>query len=336
MDYKIVPYHEDLEREWDRFVMQESANGTFLQTRRFLNYHPNERFQDVSFLVENEKGAMIAAIPAAVQQKDGKRVLISHPGSTYGGPVIRKSYNTAERCLKIIQLIDNYICDTYERAEFKLTPNLLQNRECFALEYAFYHQGFQSYEELNTWVSLGRLRPNELLSSFRQNKKHDVQQANKKNLEFKRMSVNDVEAFYQLLCDNLKKFKTKPIHSIAELSDLMTNRIHGEASLFGVFDDDKLVASTLTFSFVQRNVLHTQYIASDLNVSDYSPSAFLYYKILLYAIESGYDSVSFGISTTDHGRCLNQGLISNKEGYNAHHDINRTYYKDYHKETANE
>ena len=40
MEFTVQPYTAEQEAAWDRFVMQESGNGTFLQTRNFLNYHP--------------------------------------------------------------------------------------------------------------------------------------------------------------------------------------------------------------------------------------------------------------------------------------------------------
>lgn len=49
--YKIVNYNGEFEQKWDYFVMNDSVNGTFLQTRRFLNYHPLDRFEDCSLLV---------------------------------------------------------------------------------------------------------------------------------------------------------------------------------------------------------------------------------------------------------------------------------------------
>lgn len=336
MELQIIPYESSMEPIWDRFVMNESANGTFLQTRRFLNYHPNGRFQDASFLVENEKGAVVAAIPAAVQQRDGKKVLVSHPGSTYGGPVIRETCTSAERCLDIVQAIGESVSQHFERAEFKLTPPILQKKEALALDYAFYHQNFQCYEELNTWIPLNGMQENTVLSSFRQNKKYDVKRAIKRDLKFEKLAPTDIDVFYQLLCKNLDKFGAKPVHSIAELHDLLENRLKEETALYGVLENDKLVAATLTFSFSQHNVLHTQYIASDLTISEYSPAAYLYYAILQQAIRDQYEIVSFGISTEEHGKYLNRGLVSSKEGYNAKHDINKTYYKDYGKEGKHE
>ena len=46
MQWTVRPYTPADEAEWDRFVMHESGNGTFLQTRNFLNYHPAGRFTD--------------------------------------------------------------------------------------------------------------------------------------------------------------------------------------------------------------------------------------------------------------------------------------------------
>ena len=43
--YYIIKYNSSLEHEWDEFI-NNSINGTFLQSRRFLNYHPEGRFVD--------------------------------------------------------------------------------------------------------------------------------------------------------------------------------------------------------------------------------------------------------------------------------------------------
>ena len=40
MQWIVQPYTADQEAAWDRFVMQESGNGTFLQTRNFFKLPP--------------------------------------------------------------------------------------------------------------------------------------------------------------------------------------------------------------------------------------------------------------------------------------------------------
>ena len=63
MQWTVRPYTPADEAEWDRFVMHESGNGTFLQTRNFLNYHPAGRFTDASLMVYNEHGGLGAVCP---------------------------------------------------------------------------------------------------------------------------------------------------------------------------------------------------------------------------------------------------------------------------------
>ena len=154
MELTVQPYIADQEAAWDRFVMQESGNGTFLQTRNFLNYHPAGRFEDASLVVTNEHDAIVAVVPAAVQQRDGKRTFVSHPGSTYGGPVLREAYNTAARAIGILQAIDAYVAAHYEAAIFRPTVGLLEKEENQTLLYAFTYLGYTQFTELNTWVPL--------------------------------------------------------------------------------------------------------------------------------------------------------------------------------------
>lgn len=46
--FRFEKYDESSEKQWDQFISEKSINGTFLQSRRFLNYHPKGRFKDVS------------------------------------------------------------------------------------------------------------------------------------------------------------------------------------------------------------------------------------------------------------------------------------------------
>ena len=60
---EFIKYENKYEDRWDRFVLEKSRNGTFLQTRRFLSYHPTERFTDASLMVL-QGGNIAAVIPS--------------------------------------------------------------------------------------------------------------------------------------------------------------------------------------------------------------------------------------------------------------------------------
>ena len=71
--FRFEKYEDSLEEQWDKFITEKSINGTFLQSRRFFNYHPAGRFKDVSLVVYNEKNNIAALIPACELEQDGKR-----------------------------------------------------------------------------------------------------------------------------------------------------------------------------------------------------------------------------------------------------------------------
>ena len=53
--FRFEIYQSSLEHDWDKFIDEKSINGTFLQSRRFINYHPEGRFKDASLVIYNEK-----------------------------------------------------------------------------------------------------------------------------------------------------------------------------------------------------------------------------------------------------------------------------------------
>ena len=46
-----IEYYQGNEAEWDDFVCDKSMNGTFLQTRKFINYHVEGKFKDCSICI---------------------------------------------------------------------------------------------------------------------------------------------------------------------------------------------------------------------------------------------------------------------------------------------
>ena len=100
---EVVVYEKRHEQAWDRFVEQESINGTFQQTRNFLGYHPQGRFEDHSLLFM--KGTSIAAaIPANLCAKGPEKILFSHQGGTFGGIVLGRHFKRISDVEEIFRL----------------------------------------------------------------------------------------------------------------------------------------------------------------------------------------------------------------------------------------
>ena len=78
----ICRYTQDKHTQWDDFV-KVSKNGTFLFLRAYMDYH-SDRFHDHSLMFHNEKGKLIAVLPANIRTASPP-ALHSHQGLTYGG-----------------------------------------------------------------------------------------------------------------------------------------------------------------------------------------------------------------------------------------------------------
>ena len=61
----ICRYTQDKHAQWDDFV-KVSKNGTFLFLRAYMDYH-SDRFHDHSLMFHNEKGKLIAVLPANIK-----------------------------------------------------------------------------------------------------------------------------------------------------------------------------------------------------------------------------------------------------------------------------
>ena len=154
--FSVLPYTEEQQERWDRFVMEQSANGTFLQTRRFLSYHPAGRFRDDSRMIFH-KQELVAVCPAADGLIDGRRAFRSHPGSTFGGLVVAPALQRAPKLVELVSALNGQLlADGYALAELKQTSALFSRQPDEALEYALYQQGYTQEAEISCWLPLDR------------------------------------------------------------------------------------------------------------------------------------------------------------------------------------
>lgn len=322
----IQPYTPEQDERWDSFVMDGSANGTFLQTRRFLGYHPEERFKDDSRMIYRNR-ELVAVCPAADCTLDGARVFRSHPGSTFGGLVLAPSQQRAPKLVELVAALNRQLNeDGYQAAELKPTSALFSREPDDAPEYALFQQGY--YQELEIACALPLNKSYEALrAAYSYNKRYDLKRAEQRALTAAPLVTDDeLREFYALLCLNLKKFDASPVHTADELIDFKCARLRDEISFLGVRDGaGALVAGACLFYFKQTNVLHTQYLATDTGITEYTPSTFLYDAVIREALRRGCTALSLGTCTHRRGHELNTGLILNKEGYGAGHSLNRIF-----------
>ena len=122
----------------------------------------------------------------------------------------------------------------------------------------------------------------------------------------------DFDSFIELENQVLAQYHgQKAVHTGAELA-LLHSRFPNEVLLYVAKHEGKIEAGTLLF--VYDKVVHTQYMAS----SEYGRENGALDLVISTVMDEYRDSkqyFDFGISTEEEGRILNNGLISQKEGF---------------------
>ena len=324
----VVPYSDTDEFRWDRFVLQESINGTFLQSRNFLNYHRKGKFADHS-LIFTKGTNIVAVIPAHIVEQDGRKCLVSHQGSTFGGIVLGEQFKKLANVEAVFEAFHQYVFDNkIDSVQLKMTGDIYTKDVTDILEYYFFMNGYETSCEVGYYIDFDQYN-NEIISNFTASRRRHYNNSLQYNLTFKQIfSDDEIELFYDVLSDNQKKFNKTPVHSIDELLDLKNNRLKDIVQFFGVYSESELIAGSMVFCF-DKNVFHTQYLACRQDQTDTHANEFLYKHLIDEAKKSGFAKLSFGTSTLEGGKVLNKSLAQFKEGFGTTAYVNRTYRKNF-------
>jgi hypothetical protein len=304
----IKKFSTDESKAWNEFV-KDSRNGSFLFDRQYMEYHAN-RFIDHSLLFYNDD-ELLSVLPAS--EKDG--TLTSHGGLTFGGLLLHKRTSAAF----VISAMDALI-------------NYLRKNELHTLIYKcipyIYHR-MPSQEDLYAITRVGGSLTRRDLSSaidfsnrpsYTKGTKYNLSKARKNNLRVEKS--NDFKAFMDIEASILQsKFGIQPTHTAQEM-ELLAERFPGHIKLFLVFKEQTCVGGTIIYE--TDNVAHTQYIGiTDEGKEMGALDTVIDYLLQRYSTTHKY--FSFGISTVEQGKVLNEGLLRNKESFGARAIIHDFY-----------
>lgn len=326
MNFSVEVFNESQENVWDDFVLNKSMNGTFLQTRKFINYHQKGKFQDSSLIIYKGND-IVGVILACICMIDGEKYFFSHRGTTFGGFVISKQVYNVSSISEIMDLVEEKIKEFgCTRSYLKQTASIFQKQNTDLVDYFLYQKGYQEYTELNFYMHLDRYSE-EVISQFSSSKRRDYRYSLKNNLTFKRLdNEKEIKQFYDVLQLNLQKLNLHSVHSYEDLLDLKFNRFNAMIEFYGVYYEDKMIAGSMIFIF-DEHIFHTQYLSSDQKYLKLYPMDFLICNLIQVAVDKKMDLFTFGICTEDQGRYINLGLSRFKEGFGTEYCLNKSYEK---------
>lgn len=300
-DIHIEAYHSSHADDWDSIV-SSSAGGTFLHSRRFLAYH-RDRWIDRSIVIRGDGGAIIGILPAAVDSEKPE-MIVSHPGATFGGIVMTGRWSPMLALELMRQTIDFYRRQSYQCLHYKVVPHIYHRQPSEIIHWALWKMGANRIRcDLSSTIDL---HFNFEISDRRM---RSLRKAESSQLQI-RSDADALRRFWPLLESALmQRHGVDAVHSLDEMLELKS-RFQDEIQIRIAFHANDPVAAVILFC--HASVWHVQYSVATESGLKISAMDFLLHTSIQEARSLGIRYFDFGISTTQNGQVLNEGLSQYK------------------------
>lgn len=276
-----------------------------------MNYH-QDRFQDYSLMVYKGK-KLLAILPA---NRD-KNVLHSHQGLSYGGLLLLPKVRFADVAIAFKAVLQFLESQDITYLHLKQLPNMYCSQPSEELEYLlFILEAKLTRVDLSS--SIFDLQTARITSSGRKDGNRKG-----KNHELRIERTTNLSAFWNnVLIPHLEATHgVKPTHSLEDMQKLQ-ECFPKNILQYDVYCKDQIVGGTTLF--VTKEVVHTQYIAANADRQKLGTLDFLFFHLIQEEFkEARY--FDFGISNTNQGKELNNGLLYWKESLGGKAQVHRFY-----------
>ncbi|MCU8031118.1 hypothetical protein L5M51_15300 [Shewanella sp. SM73] len=286
---------------WDEFISL-AKNKHFFFLRDFMEYH-SDRFQEHSLMIFDDSDKLFAILPA--NQVDD--TLHSHQGLTFGGLIIKSSAKQNE-VIKAFESISEFLKEnSFSSLIYKKVPYIYSSQPCdedlyslFRINAHLIRRDVSSTIKMNNQIKYSKGR------------KWIVKKASSSGVIYS--ESHDLAEFWSNLSNVLMSgHGAKPVHSYDEIA-LLKKTFPEQIKIYSACLDGMQVAGAVIF--ITDSVAHTQYLYNTepgRNIG--ALDGLVDYLVKTVFVNKEY--FDFGISNENQGRDLNEGLISQKEGFGA-------------------
>lgn len=297
----IKRYEESDKNIWNTFN-KTAKNSLFMFDRNYMDYHKN-RFLDHSLLFYQDE-ELIAILPMT----EAEGVLTSHGGLTYGGFITntKMKQHVMDECVE--QLVQYARENGFRELNYKVIPHIYHTQPAEEDRYAlFINDAKLAKVEASTVVNL------EAPLKMPKGRKAQISRAKREGCTIEERT--DHESFCQFIAlENQvlsEHHNTKAVHTAEEIN-LLHDDFPENIHLYAAIKENTMIAGTIVFEYGQ--VVHTQYMAANDEARQIG-ALDLTINTVIEKYKASKKWLDFGISTENGGMILNQGLISQKEGF---------------------
>ena len=286
---------------WDEFV-GIAKNKHFFFYRDFMEYH-SERFMDYSLMVFDENQKLIALLPANISDN----VLYSHQGLTFGGFILKSTAKQNEMNMVFNSVISYLKSEGFSGFLYKKMPYIYHgipsDEDLYSL---FLNDAMLVRRDVSSAIKLR----NQI--KYSKGRKWIVKKASGNGLTYCE-SINVIDFWSNLSSVLMSAHCAKPVHSCDEII-LLKDRFPEQIKFYSAWLGNEQVAGAVMF--ITDMVAHTQYLYNTEKGREVGALDGLVDHLVkdVFASKEYFD---FGISNEEQGRYLNEGLISQKEGFGA-------------------
>ena len=308
--FEIKRYTPSDKSTWDNYVAK-ARNATFLFYRNYMDYHA-DRFHDYSLLFY--KGNHLHSILPAHERE---HTFCSHLGLTYGGLIMDKDVTAAD-VVQLFKELNDYLREHgFKKVIYKPVPwvyhQLPSEEDLYALYWVCHAKIVQ--RDMGTCIFLQEhLR-------WRKDRRRRLKNAQEAGIIVKK--TDDFASFWKVLNDNLQeRHHVHPVHTLAEI-ELLHSRFPDNIVQYNSYYQGEVVAG-MNFFLFKRGKIHGQYCSSN-DIGKKLGAVDAIYNKVMYEDYPDYKYLDFGRSTEGIGDVLNEGLISQKEGFGGRGVVYDTY-----------
>lgn len=315
----VHPYTPSDRAEWDAFV-EGSQNGTMFHLQRFLDYHPEGKW-NWHHLMFRREGRLVGVLPAGIGRNGA---LWSPTGASYGSIVVEDT--GFERSLDIVDAFRTYGREAGLADAYLIPPPLVYSQQYGQhVEYAMLYR--KADFELHYISHAIDLRHGaNFLRAFDATARKSINRILREGrLEIR--ESDDYATFHTILLENKARHGVLPTHT---LDDLLTlhRLMPDKLRLNMVYLDGEAIAGSLLFLANSRVVL-CFYNMLRYEFEHLRPVYLIMYETCRWAVEQGYAWVDIGVSQdtkAEDPMTPSLGLIAFKERFDARGILRSTYH----------
>lgn len=299
----------------DEFILNENTNGEFINSLKYLGYHPKGRFNDRSILAVDQGSGEIRGCLLAAEEPGNPRRVISHPGTTFAGIIVNRKLSI-KNMEEVVDTIMEYYEEKYESVVARLRPDFFAAQPFGGLSYFLLKRGYcYCMTGLSNVIDISGIRDeNDIFALYDSAKRNQVRKVLRSG-QFTFDNRNEIRRDVWINMNQVlaEKHHTHSTHTYEEMCELM-DRV---PDCISAYHADHINGEYGAFALIYRfkDVFHTQYLDTNYQYTGQYPNLLLIHNLIQIAREEGYSKFSFGVSTENRGKVLNYGLYNYKAGY---------------------